>query len=280
MKSTSGRNNGFRKVAKWVLGVAAVAGVASGNVLANEAAETPEPTAVEQPSVVEQPAAEPVSENPPAADVTEKESPSKEPMDKQTPAAEVSDKKSRGLFSRSKSTKDKKEKDTKKSVSGSTYTSERRNLYNQILQSLPQDLATEAGKYTDFDELPKDLAEKVKYYHFNRPPCKLLDKLPKNLVDQALLCHPYDGLPVELMDEIINHLHPLDPNASIKREPPPTVSISAPEPADGPKITGDAIVENPPAVEVTEKQKPAKKSKGIFGAFSGVNLQNVVKKTG
>ncbi|GFE54406.1 spherical body protein 2 truncated copy 9, putative [Babesia ovis] len=92
MKSTSGRNNGFRKVAKWVLGVAAVAGVASGNVLANEAAETPEPTAVEQPSVVEQPAAEPVSENPPAADVTEKESPSKEPMDKQTPVPQPADK--------------------------------------------------------------------------------------------------------------------------------------------------------------------------------------------
>ncbi|GFE54409.1 cardiomyopathy-associated 5-like, putative [Babesia ovis] len=94
MKSTSGRNNGFRKVAKWVLGVAAVAGVASGNVMANEAAETPEPTAAEQPSVVEQPAAEPVSENPPAPDVTEKQSPSKEPMDKQSPSPEVTEKES------------------------------------------------------------------------------------------------------------------------------------------------------------------------------------------
>ncbi|GFE54407.1 spherical body protein 2 truncated copy 12, putative [Babesia ovis] len=179
MKSTSGRNNGFRKVAKWVLGVAAVAGVASGNVMANDDVAVVDKFKFYSPNAV--------------LYVTSR--------GKVYTNQDIENMVDRtGLRGR-------------KSIVAHELVRRRAALlhaiqkFDNLLQRLPEGLAYEVERYSTWDALPKRLADKITRHIFNIRYNGLIDKLSPELAEEALNCDINVGIPYKLMKRCHNYVY-------------------------------------------------------------------------
>nr|BAN64971.1 spherical body protein 2 truncated copy 2 (SBP2) [Babesia bovis] len=235
------RNNGFRKVAKWIVGAAVVAGAASGNVLCDEVSEPKNGEVDEVKSEVN------VSDEI-NTDVKDSKS------DDVTVALEdiTFDDPKEG-YRKTVAAVTEKERLLRapdavifKNVIGKTYTNkeiddlvDRTGLkgtkgviqhelgvrraqllremekFNSVLEVLPKEIAVEAGKYPTYDKLPAALAKEVKWNYFNKRHFGLMEQVPQDLADEMMKCDIYEGFSGKLIDKIRDFLHPFDPSTVI-----------------------------------------------------------------
>ncbi|EDO08213.1 Spherical Body Protein 2 truncated copy 10 (SBP2) [Babesia bovis T2Bo] len=181
------RNNGFRKVAKWIAGALVVAGAASGNVDAESHLHGGKSIPSNAPEAV-------VFVSSLGKEYTNKE------IDNLVDRSGL--KGSKGVIRHMLG------------VRRAELLREMRK-FNRILESLPEDIAVKAGAYATYDKLPADLAEKVKWSHLNTTTFGLLEKVPQNLANEMLACDIYEGFPADLIDKINEFLHPFDPSTVI-----------------------------------------------------------------
>nr|BAN65255.1 spherical body protein 2 truncated copy 5 [Babesia bovis] len=226
------RNNGFRKVAKWIVGAAVVAGAASGNVLCNEVSEPQEAEVGEvKPEIKDSNnAAKHVAyaditfEDPKegyrktVAAVTEKE------RLLQAPDAVIF----RNVVGRQYTNRDIDDLVDRSGLTGSKSVVRHElgfrraqllremERFNTILESLPKEIAVEAGIFATYDKLPADLAKKVKWHHFNKIHFGLMEKVSQDLADEMMKCDIYEGFPGELIAKIKESLRCIDPSTVIK----------------------------------------------------------------
>nr|AVV63189.1 spherical body protein 2 truncated copy 7 [Babesia bovis] len=235
------RNNGFRKVAKWIVGAVVVAGAASGNVLCDEVSEPQEAEVGEvntEVNVSEEINTE-VKDSKCAdvkvahADITSKNHGNESGKNVAAIAQDVKisrEPEAVGFVSSLGKEYTNREIDNlidrtgltgKKGVIRHMLGVRRAELlremrkFNRILESLPEEIAVKAGAYATYDKLPADLAEKVKWSHLNTTTFGLLEKVPQNLADEMMKCDIYEGFPGTLIDKINAFLHPVDPSTVI-----------------------------------------------------------------
>ncbi|EDO08126.1 Spherical Body Protein 2 truncated copy 2 (SBP2) [Babesia bovis T2Bo] len=225
------RNNGFRKVAKWIVGAAVVAGAASGNVLCDEVSG-PQEAEVNQVNLQINESKR-ADGNVAQADITFDDP--KEAYRKKVAAVAEEEKLLQApdavIF---------------KNVIGKTYTNkeiddlvDRTGLkgtkgviqhelgvrraqllremekFNSVLEVLPKEIAVEAGKYPTYDKLPAALAKEVKWNYFNKRHFGLMEQVPQDLADEMMKCDIYEGFSGKLIDKITDFLHPFDPSTVI-----------------------------------------------------------------
>ncbi|EDO08141.1 Spherical Body Protein 2 truncated copy 3 (SBP2) [Babesia bovis T2Bo] len=119
------------------------------------------------------------------------------------------------------------------------------NKFNSILEVLPEEIAVEAGKYATYDKLPAALAKEVKWNYFNKKHFGLMEQVPQDLADEMLKCDIYEGFSGKLIDKINAFLHPFDPSTVIIDE------------SHRGKSAGSAPT-TPGSTEVTEKSEKTK----------------------
>nr|BAN64879.1 spherical body protein 2 truncated copy 10 (SBP2) [Babesia bovis] len=229
------RNNGFRKVAKWIAGALVVAGAASGNVDAESHLHGGKSIPSNAPEAV-------VFVSSLGREYTNKE------IDNLVDRSGL--KGSKGVI---------------RHMLGVRRAELLREMkkFNTILESLPKDIAEEAGSYATYDKLPYDLAKKVKRSHLNTTTFGLLEKVPQNLANEMLACDIYEGFPADLIDKINEFLHPFDPSTVIndkeedgKRAVPGTPATpGSTEVTKDTEKTKDAIKENDDSVKESEESK-------------------------
>ncbi|EDO08146.1 Spherical Body Protein 2 truncated copy 5 (SBP2) [Babesia bovis T2Bo] len=232
------RNNGFRKVAKWIAGAIVVAGAASGNVLCDEVSEPQEAEVAEVKSEInvneeintEVKDSKRADVNVAEADITF-EDPGKAYRRKvaavteeekllQAPDAVIF----RNVVGRQYTNKEIDDLVDRSGLKGTKGVIQHElgvrkikllremGKFNTILESLPKEIAEEAGNYATYDRLPADLAEKVKWNHFNKSFFGLMEKVPQDLANEMMGCDIYEGFPGELIFKIKEFLHPFDPS--------------------------------------------------------------------
>nr|BAN65849.1 spherical body protein 2 truncated copy 12 (SBP2) [Babesia bovis] len=174
------RNNGFRKVAKWIVGAVVVAGATSANVAAESHLQGAKKVPFYAPEAV-------VFVTSLGKEYTNQD------IDN---LVDCTDLECTGSVWRHEITRRRAEL---------LYRMEK---FDKLMQQLPSDLVTAAMMYHTFEMLPEQLAKDITRYVFNANYNNLIDELPEPLAQLALEFNVYEGIDyaiLELFRQYLRH---------------------------------------------------------------------------
>ncbi|GFE55377.1 spherical body protein 2 truncated copy 12, putative [Babesia ovis] len=214
--SKSQRNNGFRKLGKWIIGFVIIAGTVVNGVLCTEngnslveANDAKEPSATVPSTTTATPTdAEPTTSNPEAPLGTGDDA-KPETADSVISGRKIyTDEDIEELIDHNVELKwyekmfggeviiedalNQRRKDMRRRI----------DYFDKVLGNIPADLAQRVAKYPTLDHLPEDLRDEVDWQVSNKRFHGILDRLPTDLAKKVAKYHIYHVIPLSIETEV------------------------------------------------------------------------------